>query len=125
MGLQLTPEQIYSETNPSIKDAIILLGGGTAEFVSPNGLILTNHHVAFGALQENSTPEHDYIQNGYLAENYSKELKTRYTAQILESIKDISADVFSVVNDNMTLEEKEETIRKKINEIDFVIFNFK
>lgn len=118
MGLQLTPEQIYSETNPSIKDAIILLGGGTAEFVSPNGLILTNHHVAFGALQENSTPEHDYIQNGYLAENYSKELKTRYTAQILESIKDVSADVFSVVNDNMTLEEKEETIRKKINEIE-------
>lgn len=118
MGLQLTSEQIYSETKPSIKDAIILLGGGTAEFVSPNGLILTNHHVAFGALQANSTPEHDYITNGYIAETNEKELQTSYTAQILESITDVSSEVFSAVKADMSLEEKESAIRNKSSEIE-------
>lgn len=66
-GLTLTPEQIYSATGPSLKDAIVLLGGGTASFVSAEGLIITNHHVAFGGIQSLSSVQDDYLKNGFWA----------------------------------------------------------
>ena len=66
-GLELTPEQIYNPSGTSIKDAIILLGGGTSSFISPDGLILTNHHVAFAAIQSVSSVEEDYLKDGFYA----------------------------------------------------------
>src|SRR5262245_64743834 len=70
---ELKPEDIYSQTKPSLKDAIVQISiGGTGSFVSPDGLILTNHHVAFGAVTRASTPEKDYINNGFLAKSDRK-----------------------------------------------------
>ncbi len=66
MGLQLTAEEIYSINNSSLKDAIVQFNGGcTAEVISKDGLLLTNHHCGFDAIAELSTPEHDYLTNGF------------------------------------------------------------
>lgn len=74
MGLQLTPEEIYSVNNSSLKDAIVSMGGFcTGEIVSPNGLMLTNHHCGFDAIRENSTVEDDILTNGFWAKSYDQE----------------------------------------------------
>ena len=76
MGLQLTPEEIYSINNNSLKDAIVQFGGGcTAEIISKNGLVLTNHHCGYGNIAQLSTEENDYLTNGFWAKSYSEELK--------------------------------------------------
>jgi hypothetical protein len=78
MGLHLTPQQIWDpKTNTGLASAVAWLGGCSSSFVSPDGLIITNHHCAFGAIQMNSTPEHDYITNGFLAANRTAELPYR------------------------------------------------
>lgn len=67
-GLQLTSEEIYSINNNSLKDAIVQFGGGcTAEIVSNQGLVLTNHHCGYGNIAELSAPEHDYLKDGFWA----------------------------------------------------------
>ena len=112
-GLELTPEQIYSVNGPSIKDAIVLLGGGTSSFISPDGLMLTNHHVAFAGIQAASSVQDDYLQNGFWAKSRSEELSTTYTAQILIAMKDVTADVLSAVSDTMGAEQRTKAIQAK------------
>src|SRR6185295_10751818 len=74
-GLLLSAEDLYSIQHSSVKDAIVLFGGGcTAEVISEQGLILTNHHCGFGAIQEHSSLEHDYLKNGFSAPSLSEEL---------------------------------------------------
>src|SRR5690554_1305266 len=76
MGLQLTAEEIYSINNHSLKDAIVQFGGGcTAEIISSNGLVLTNHHCGYGQIAQLSTEENDYLTNGFWAKNHAEELK--------------------------------------------------
>ena len=78
MGLQLSPREIWDPaTNTGLASATPWLGGCSSSFVSADGLIITNHHCAFGALQMNSTPEHDYITDGFLAANRAEELPHR------------------------------------------------
>jgi hypothetical protein len=75
MGLQLTPEEIYSVNNSSLKDAIVSMGGFcTGEIISSRGLMLTNHHCGYDAIRENSTVEADYLTNGFWAKNLNAEL---------------------------------------------------
>ena len=75
MGLNLTAEQIYSVNNSSLKDAIVQFGGGcTAELISGQGLLITNHHCGYGSIQSHSTVDHDYLTNGFWAKNKSEEL---------------------------------------------------
>jgi hypothetical protein len=76
MGLQLTAEEIYSINQSSLKDAIVNLGGGfcTGEIISDQGLMLTNHHCGYGAIQDHSTVENDILTHGFWAENYEEEL---------------------------------------------------
>src|SRR5215471_11783313 len=68
-GLKIPLTDIYNPNGVSIKDAVVIVDGGTGEFVSPEGLLLTNHHVAFDALVSASSPAKDYATNGYLAHN--------------------------------------------------------
>jgi len=68
-GLELTPEEIVY-----LREACVLIGGGSGAFVSPDGLILTNHHVAYGAIQHESTLEENFIQNGFLAKSRKGEV---------------------------------------------------
>lgn len=90
-GLKIDPSDIYSPYKPSIANAVVLLSGGTAEFVSSQGLLLTNHHVAFRAVQRASTKGTDYLTNGFLAKTNEEEIEAPgYSAYILQSIKDVT-----------------------------------
>ena len=76
MGLQLTTEEIYSINHNSLKDAVVQFNGGcTAENVSKEGLVLTNHHCGNSAISELSTAEQNYLKNGFWAKDKSAELK--------------------------------------------------
>jgi len=70
-GLNLTAEQVYSTNNSSLKDAVIQFNGGcTAEIVSDQGLILTNHHCGFDAIQKHSSLENNYLKDGFWSKNF-------------------------------------------------------
>lgn len=76
-GLQLSPEALYSETSSSLRECIGIFGGGcTGEVVSPDGLVLTNHHCGFSFVHEMSGIGHDYMKDGYFAKSRSEELRT-------------------------------------------------
>src|SRR5678809_1360753 len=76
-GLKLTKEQLYSINKSSIKDAIIIFGGGcTGEIVSSQGLIFTNHHCGYSAISGASTVEHNYLADGFYAKNKNEEIPT-------------------------------------------------
>ena len=118
MGLQLQPKQIYDGNGAGIAYAIVSLGGGTGSFVSPNGLILTNHHVAFQALQRTSTAEHNYIANGFNAASFEEEIPAPgYRAYVLLSVEDVTRKVLSAVADSMGDLEQYNAIEKRIKEI--------
>ena len=118
-GLQLTPEQIYSTSSTSLKDAIVLLGGGTSSFISADGLILTNHHVAYGAIQSVSSVEEDRLKDGFLAKTKEEELSIpTYSAQIVVSQKDVTDEVLSAVIDTMPPESRSKAIQTKTREIE-------
>ena len=75
LGLQISADEIYSPEAPSLKDAIGIFGGGcTGEVISPNGLVVTNHHCGFGFIQQLSTMEHNYLQNGFWSQSNEEEL---------------------------------------------------
>jgi len=93
-GLKLTKEQLYSINKSSLKDAIIIFGGGcTGEIVSSQGLIFTNHHCGYSAISGASTVEHNYLRDGFYAYNKGQELKTGLTVQFLDRIVDVTKEV--------------------------------
>ena len=117
-GLEISTTEIYNPEGISLIDGICKINGCTGSFVSPDGLILTNHHCAFGAIQDASSKENDYIKNGFLAQNRSQEIEARgYTVRITESYRDVSNNVLSAVSDTMDLAERTKAIEKKIKEI--------
>lgn len=117
-GLTIPVEDIFNPEDVSLMQAIVRLSGCTASFVSPDGLIITNHHCAFGAVQRASTTEHDYLTNGFLATDHSREIPAQgYTASIMESYVDVSSEVLSVVTEEMDLGERTKAISKKKNEL--------
>ena len=94
-GLHLTAEEIYSVNHSSLKDAVIIFGGGcTGEMVSNEGLVLTNHHCGYGAIQSHSAVDHDYLTDGFWAMNHAEELPNDgLKARFLLSITDVTKDV--------------------------------
>jgi len=114
-GLNLTAEEIYSINNSSMKDAIVIFGGGcTGEIISKDALLLTNHHCGYGTIQSHSTVEHDYLSDGFWAMSREEELKNPgLSVQFLVRIEDVSERVLSELNDEMTETERYE----KVNEI--------
>jgi hypothetical protein len=117
-GLQLTPEEVYSTAKPSLKDAVVIVGDGTGSFVSPEGLILTNHHVAFTAVTAASSPDHDYITQGFLARSREEELPAKgYKVQITQETKDVTGEVLAAVKPAMTDVERSRAIEAKSEEI--------
>ena len=92
LGSRLTPEQIYSVNNSSIKDAIVQFGGGcTGEIISGSGLLVTNHHCGYSSIQALSSTEHNYLEDGYWAKSLSEELPVPgLTVKFLQSMTDVT-----------------------------------
>ena len=94
LGFKLSAKDVYDINNASLKDAIVSIGGCTAEVISSQGLLLTNHHCGYGQIQRLSTVEHDYLKDGYWAMNRQQELPaTGMTATFLESFTEVTAEV--------------------------------
>lgn len=93
-GLKLTKDQLYNINKASLKDAIIIFGGGcTGEIVSQQGLIFTNHHCGYSAIASASTMEHNYLRDGFYAQNKGEEIKTNLSVQFLLRINDVTKEV--------------------------------
>ncbi len=118
-GLKLTAEQIYSINNACMKDAIISMGGFcTGEIISDKGLFLTNHHCGYDAIADASTPENDYLTNGFWAKKMDQEIPVEgLTATIVVRIEDVTAEINAKLNDNMSYEDRQAAIRKEMKAI--------
>lgn len=107
-GLQLTAEEIYNVNNSSLKDAIVQFGGFcTGEFISAEGLLLTNHHCGYGQIQSHSTPEKDYLTNGFWAADRKQELPNEgLFVDILVRMDDVTAKVLEGIDKNTPEKER-------------------
>ena len=105
MGCHLTPEEIYSVNNASLKDAIVVLNNGQCSgfMVSDQGLFLTNHHCARSYIQNHTTLEKDYLLNGFWASEMYDELRNdKLTASFLIRMEDVTNKILPYLNENMT-----------------------
>ena len=103
LGLKLSAEDIYSLNKASLKDAIIIFGGGcTGEIVSSQGLILTNHHCGYGSIQAHSSVEHDYLRDGFWAMTKDEELPNpNLSVTFLIRIEDVTSQFLANVKQCM------------------------
>jgi len=116
-GLKLTAEEIYSINNSSLKDAIVAMGGGfcTAEIISSEGLMLTNHHCGFNAIQENSTPENNILDNGFWAMTKADEIPIEgLTISILDRMEDVTELVLKGVTNDISEEDRDKLIGENL-----------
>ena len=113
-GFRLEAEDIYSINQASLKDAVVLFGRGcTGELISPEGLLLTNHHCGYGQIQQHSSVEHDYLKDGFWAMNRSEELPNKgLTVSFLERMDDVTAQVLKGYTPDMTEEQRVELVKK-------------
>lgn len=120
MGLELTADQIYSVNHSSLKDAVGALDGGscTSELVSPEGLLLTNHHCGYGEIQYHSSVEHDYLKDGFWAMTREEELPNEgKTITFLVRMEEVTGQVVPELNEEMSQEDRYAKIRSISNEI--------
>ena len=116
-GLELKPDQIYDPAGGGVADAVVRLGA-TASFVSPKGLIITNHHVAYGAVQRQSTIDQNYLRDGFYAKTLAEEIPAiGMEARVTLSIQDVTARVLGALNERMDDLEREKAIDLVTKEI--------
>ena len=116
MGMKITAEDIYSINHSSLKDAIVLFGGGcTGEIVSDYGLLLTNHHCGYDYIQKHSSVEHDYLTNGFWAMNRGEELPCPGLSVIfLREMRDVTEKILFNVTDDMSEKERQAKVDENI-----------
>ncbi|MDZ7743117.1 MAG: S46 family peptidase [Bacteroidota bacterium] len=120
MGLQLSPEELYSINNSSLKDAIVGLSGGgvggffcTGEIVSGKGLLFTNHHCGYNYIQQNSSAEHNYLEDGFWAYSMEEELKNEgLAASFLIRMEDVTDSILPFLSDTMSEGDRSAKIRE-------------
>ncbi len=119
MGMNITAEDIYSVNQSSLKDAIMIFGGGcTAELISDEGLILTNHHCGYSRIVAHSSLENDYLTNGFWAMDRSEELPNpNLSVTFLVRMEEVTDQVLAGVSEGMTEFERRETIRTNIDSV--------
>jgi hypothetical protein len=119
-GLKLSAEDIYSINHSSLKDAIVHFGGGcTAEVISNEGLILTNHHCGYSRIQAHSSVENDYLTDGFWAMTRAEELKNPgLTATFIVRIQDVSEDIYAGVIETMVDSVRSKTITENFKRIE-------
>jgi len=117
-GLKIDAAEIYNPKGTSLIEGIVQLGGCTASFVSKEGLIITNHHCVFSAVQAASTVANDYLTNGWLAKTRPDEIRARgLTARMTEQMRDVTKEVMSAVNDSMDPVSRSKAIEGRISEL--------
>ncbi|ALL05856.1 dipeptidyl-peptidase 7 [Pedobacter sp. PACM 27299] len=147
-GLKIDQNEIYNPNGTSLVDALVNVGGCTGSFVSGEGLIITNHHCAFSAVQLASTPEHDYLTNGFVAKSHEEEIEAKgLTCRITDSYEDVSDKVLGasaqvedpasrlqIINNAMKnialeAEKKDPSIKAEVSEMfigkTYVLFRYK
>ena len=119
MGMNITAEDIYSINQSSLKDAIMIFGGGcTGELVSDQGLILTNHHCGYGRIQAHSSVEHDYLTDGFWAMDKSEELSNPGLAvTFLVRMEEVTEQVLSGISSDMSESTRNDSIKSAISKI--------
>lgn len=118
-GLQLSPEELFNSEGVSLLDGICRVNGCTGSFVSSDGLIITNHHCAFDAIQKASTPTNDLLANGFIAKTKQDEVRAvGFTVRITESYADVSDQVLSVVSEGITFLDRTKAIEKRRKELE-------
>lgn len=118
-GLKLTTDEIFHPNTTCLLDGICRVNGCTGSFVSPNGLIITNHHCAYGSIQAASSREKDYLANGFQAHSKAEELPAKgYTVRITESFSDVSTEVLSAVHSEMSFLERTKAIERRRKELE-------
>jgi len=117
-GLKISIDEVYNPDGISLVDALVKLGGCTGSFISNQGLIITNHHCSFGAVQRVSTTENNYLENGLLANTLEEEIPADgFTCRITVSYKDVSEEVLMAANDVDDISERTDALAEKIKEI--------
>lgn len=147
-GLKIDQNEVYNPNGISLVDALVNVGGCTGSFVSNEGLIITNHHCAFSAVQLASTPEHDYLNNGFVAKSREQEIEAKgLTCRITDSYEDVSDKVLGAVanidnpatrlqlinnamkNIALDAEKKDPSIKAEVSEMfigkSYVLFRYK
>ena len=119
MGMRITADDIYSINHSSLKDAIVLFGGGcTGEIVSDYGLLLTNHHCGYDYIQQHSSVEHDYLTDGFWAMDRTQELPCPgLTVIFLREMRDVTKEVTSGVDDGMEEAHRQKVINDNIKQL--------
>jgi hypothetical protein len=118
LGLRMDPGELYKRDGTGLMSAVVNLGGGTGEFVSAEGLILTNHHVAYGAIQRASSKEKDYMAAGFLAADKSLEIPAQgYTAGVLLGYEDVTAEVNAYFKPKMTPRQRYDAFERAQKEL--------
>lgn len=117
-GLRLDAEDIYNINHSSLKDAIVIFGGGcTGEVVSPDGLLLTNHHCGYGMIQTLSSVEHNYLKDGFWARNREEEIPAPgLRVTFMESMRDVTKEVLEVLDTCSTEESRAATESRLVSE---------
>ncbi|MEM1323455.1 MAG: S46 family peptidase [Bacteroidota bacterium] len=120
MGMKMTAEDIYSVNQGSLKDAIVHFGGFcTSELISAEGLLLTNHHCGYSAIQSHTTLENNYLKNGFWAPSKAAELPNpSLSATFIVRIEDITETILKGVTDDMPSKERQSTIDKNIDALE-------
>ena len=118
-GCRLTAEDIYSINQASLKDAVVLFGGGcTGELVSDQGLLFTNHHCGYSYIQKHSSVEHDYLKDGFWAMDRSEELPNPgLSVRFLERMEDVTAIVLKGYKEKMTEEQRQALVKKNADKL--------
>ena len=118
LGMHITAKDIYDINHASLKDAIVSIGGCSAEIISDQGLLITNHHCGYSKIQQHSTLEHDYLTDGFWAMNKSEELPNAgMIARLLIRIDDVTLDILKGVDNSMNEEAREAIIKNNIKDI--------
>ncbi|MCH7656917.1 MAG: S46 family peptidase [Bacteroidetes bacterium] len=118
-GFKLSAEDIYSINKASMKDAVMIFGGGcTAELISDRGLLITNHHCGYRSIQSHSTVDNDYLTNGFWAMSQEEELTNPgLTVTFLKWMKDVTGEVLKGIEDGMSEEEMSDIKQENIDRI--------
>lgn len=119
MGFRLTADDVYSVNHHSMKDGIVLFGGGcTGELISADGLLVTNHHCGYSYVQAHSSLEHNYLHNGFWASNRGEELVTKgLSVTFLVRMEDVTSSVLQGITPSMTEAERRSVIDNNIKAV--------